>query len=180
QNILTDCTLACDGQKFSVHRLVLVTCSDFFRSLLGDVPCQHPIIFLRGINGREMQALIDFMYMGKIDVPQKEVPELLSTAEILQIKGLGVLNSDNKSTSDKKESCKRKRSPLCNSKSFETCQTEKNSSPLLKYDACETSSSDKDYPSKISRRDWMGHSVNNEEFAQTSGSHPSAKDRPLR
>lgn len=70
----------------------MVTCSDFFKALLGDVPCQHPIVYLRGINGPEMEALIDFMYLGKVDVPQKDMSKLLSTAEVLQIKDLGVIN----------------------------------------------------------------------------------------
>lgn len=93
QNTLTDVTLACDGQKFSAHKLVLVTCSDYFRTILGDLPCQHPIVYMRGVTAHEMQALIDFMYTGRTDIPQKEVPTLLSTAEALQIKGLGVFNA---------------------------------------------------------------------------------------
>lgn len=93
QNTLTDVTLACDGQKFSAHKLVLVTCSDYFRTILGDIPCQHPIVYMRGVTAQEMQALIDFMYTGRTNIPQKEVPTLLSTAEALQIKGLGVFNA---------------------------------------------------------------------------------------
>lgn len=48
---------------------------------------------MRGVTAQEMQALIDFMYTGQTDIPQKEVPTLLSTAEALQIKGLGVFNA---------------------------------------------------------------------------------------
>ncbi|KAK3854233.1 hypothetical protein Pcinc_039274 [Petrolisthes cinctipes] len=115
ENTLTDVTLACDGQKFSAHKLVLVTCSDYFRSILGDVPCQHPIVYMRGVTAREMQALINFMYTGQTDVPQKEVPTLLSTAEALQIKGLGVFNPSgedgkvNKSQKDKNTVNKKRR-----------------------------------------------------------------------
>ncbi|XP_076064467.1 uncharacterized protein LOC143038807 [Oratosquilla oratoria] len=93
ENTLTDVTLACDGEKFTAHKLILVTCSEYFRSILGDVPCQHPIVYLRGVCAKEMRALIDFMYTGQTDVPQSDVPGLLSTAESLQIKGLGVLNN---------------------------------------------------------------------------------------
>ena len=99
QNTLTDITLACDGQKFSAHKLVLVTCSDYFRTILGDIPCHHPIVYMRGVTAKEMQALIDFMYTGQTDVPQKEVPTLLSTAEALQIKGLGVFSASEKHAS---------------------------------------------------------------------------------
>ncbi|KAK8737671.1 hypothetical protein OTU49_004181 [Cherax quadricarinatus] len=110
ENTLTDVTLACDGQKFAAHKLVLVTCSDYFRTILGDIPCQHPIVYMRGVAAREMQALIDFMYTGQTDIPQKEVPTLLSTAEALQIKGLGVFTASEYSVAERvnpprKEKC---------------------------------------------------------------------------
>ena len=90
QNTLTDVTLACDGKTYPVHKLVLVTCSEYFCSILSDLQCQHPVIYLRGVKSREVEALLDFMYIGETDIPQCEVPNLLSTAESLQIKGLGV------------------------------------------------------------------------------------------
>ncbi|KAB7503019.1 Longitudinals lacking protein-like [Armadillidium nasatum] len=139
ENILTDCTLACDGQKFSVHKLVLVTCSDFFKSLLGDVSCQHPIIYLRGVNGMEMQSLIDFMYLGKIDVPHKDVPNLISTAESLKIKGLGVFNLniyDRKDVSERMD-LKRKRTFLT-SNFNESLKHNRTSSPLSKQTSFES------------------------------------------
>ncbi|KAK7072514.1 hypothetical protein SK128_018820 [Halocaridina rubra] len=109
ENTLTDVTLACDGQKFAAHKLVLVTCSDYFRTILGDVPCHHPIVYLRGISAKEMQALIDFMYTGQTDIPQKNVPLLLSTAEALQIKGLGVFSADEDCSQEKTfNNCSRK------------------------------------------------------------------------
>lgn len=110
QNTLTDVTLACDGQKFAAHKLVLVTCSDYFRTILGDIPCQHPIVYMRGVAAREMQALIDFMYTGQTDIPQKEVPTLLSTAEALQIKGLGVFTATEGSETGKVNPPRRERS----------------------------------------------------------------------
>lgn len=59
---------------------------------------------MRGVTAQEMQALIDFMYTGRTNIPQKEVPTLLSTAEALQIKGLGVFNaSENHDTASQAE-----------------------------------------------------------------------------
>ncbi|XP_071529357.1 uncharacterized protein [Panulirus ornatus] len=109
ENTLTDVTLACDGQKFAAHKLVLVTCSDYFRTILGDIPCQHPIVYMRGVAAREMQALIDFMYTGQTDIPQKEVPTLLSTAEALQIKGLGVFSAPEDSDTGRSNPPRRER-----------------------------------------------------------------------
>lgn len=113
ENMLIDVTLACDGKKFPAHKLVLVTCSDYFRDILGDIACAHPIIYMRGVAAKELQALIDFMYTGQTDVPQSEVPNLLSTAEALQIKGLGVLEGKTNTSlkKDKVDSSHRKPHP---------------------------------------------------------------------
>lgn len=138
-------TLACDGQKFAAHKLVLVTCSDYFRTILGDVPCQHPIVYMRGVAAKEMQALIDFMYTGQTDIPQKEVPTLLSTAEALQIKGLGVFTSGEENTSEKTIPPRREKSTvnkkkrseplvLLNGSSSESANTTNSKSSLAKSD----------------------------------------------
>ena len=67
-----------------------MTCSNFFKSVLEDAHhCEHPIIFLRGVQAKEMQTLIDFMYTGKICVPKNELESLMETAKSLDIKGLG-------------------------------------------------------------------------------------------
>lgn len=71
------------------HRLVLAACSTYFESLLGENPCKHPIIILpRDIKLWEIQALVDFMYKGEVNVSQAGLPDLLKCAEILQIRGL--------------------------------------------------------------------------------------------
>lgn len=55
--------------------------------LLSSNPCQHPIIFLKDMKFWQLQALIDFMYRGEVNVTQDKLPSLLSAAEALQIKG---------------------------------------------------------------------------------------------
>ncbi|XP_055383885.1 homeobox protein 2 [Condylostylus longicornis] len=92
-----DCTLACEGHQLHCHRLVLAACSSYFESLLGDNPCKHPIVILsRDIKLWELQALIDFMYKGEVNVSQAGLSDLLKCAEILQIRGLsGIDNSFN-------------------------------------------------------------------------------------
>lgn len=84
-----DVTLACEGHQVHCHRLVLAACSTYFESLLGENPCKHPIIILpRDIKLWEIQALVDFMYKGEVNVSQAGLPDLLKCAEALQIRGL--------------------------------------------------------------------------------------------
>lgn len=82
-------TLACEGHQVHCHRLVLAACSSYFESLLGENPCKHPIIILpHDVKLWEVQALVDFMYKGEVNVSQAGLPDLLKCAEILQIRGL--------------------------------------------------------------------------------------------
>lgn len=67
----------------------MAACSSYFESLLGENPCKHPIIILpRDVKLWEVQALVDFMYKGEVNVSQAGLPDLLKCAEILQIRGL--------------------------------------------------------------------------------------------
>lgn len=84
-----DVTLACEGHQVQCHRLVLAACSTYFENLLGENPCQHPIIILpRDIKLWAIQALVDFMYKGEVNVSQAGLPDLMKCAEILKIRGL--------------------------------------------------------------------------------------------
>lgn len=82
-------TLACEGHQVHCHRLVLAACSTYFENLLGENPCKHPIIILpRDIKLWAIQALVDFMYKGEVNVSQAGLPDLMKCAEVLKIRGL--------------------------------------------------------------------------------------------
>uniref|UniRef100_A0A182KFE4 BTB domain-containing protein n=1 Tax=Anopheles christyi TaxID=43041 RepID=A0A182KFE4_9DIPT len=84
-----DVTLACEGHQVHCHRLVLAACSTYFENLLGENPCKHPIIILpRDIKLWAIQALVDFMYKGEVNVSQAGLPDLMKCAEVLKIRGL--------------------------------------------------------------------------------------------
>ncbi|XP_073977446.1 uncharacterized protein isoform X2 [Rhodnius prolixus] len=83
-----DVTLACEGRSIKCHKVMLSACSSYFEELLSQNPCQHPIVFMRDLKFWEVQALVEFMYSGEVNVAQEKLPSLLAAAEALQIKGL--------------------------------------------------------------------------------------------
>ncbi|SPP86424.1 blast:Protein bric-a-brac 1 [Drosophila guanche] len=84
-----DVTLACEGHQLHCHRLVLAACSTYFEAILAENPCKHPVIILPGeIKLWEIQALVDFMYKGEVNVTQAGLGQLLRCAEQLRIRGL--------------------------------------------------------------------------------------------
>ncbi|XP_049794323.1 uncharacterized protein LOC126203965 isoform X5 [Schistocerca nitens] len=83
-----DVTLACEGRSIKCHKVILSACSSYFEGLLSENPCQHPIVLMKDLRYWEVQALVDFMYRGEVNVGQDKLPSLLAAAEALQIKGL--------------------------------------------------------------------------------------------
>ena len=83
-----DVTLACEDEQVSAHKVILSACSPFFRAILKKNPHQHPLLYLKGVKYQEMLAVLNFMYMGEVNVAQEELNSFLAVAEELRVKGL--------------------------------------------------------------------------------------------
>lgn len=83
-----DVTLSCEGKRIHAHKMLLSACSTYFRDILKENPCQHPIIILKNVKYEDLQALIDFMYQGEVSVKQDQLTSFLTTAELLAVQGL--------------------------------------------------------------------------------------------
>ncbi|XP_037800436.1 longitudinals lacking protein, isoforms H/M/V-like isoform X2 [Penaeus monodon] len=86
----SDITIACSGRFYDVHKFVLSTCSDYFVEMMEKTPCKHPVIVLKDIRYQELEALLNYMYLGEVNVLQNELAGLIKAAECLRIKGLAV------------------------------------------------------------------------------------------
>ena len=84
-----DVTLVCDD-KFTVraNKAVLSTCSPVFQSMIDSIDHQHPLIYLRGISEKEINPLMQFMYLGEAAVSQPRIKHFLKVAKDLEIKEL--------------------------------------------------------------------------------------------
>ncbi|CAB0021023.1 unnamed protein product [Nesidiocoris tenuis] len=85
---LVDVTLCCEGKKLRAHKMLLSACSTYFREIFLDNPCQHPVIIFRNVKFEDLEALVSFMYKGEVNVEQDALASFLSTAELLEVKGL--------------------------------------------------------------------------------------------
>ena len=87
----TDLTLVCDDTdyQFKTHKSILSACSSELDKIIRKSPEKNPVIYLRGIHFKEMEALIQFMYLGRTTVNQQDLPDLLKVAQDLKIKGIG-------------------------------------------------------------------------------------------
>ena len=79
---------------------------------------KHPFIIVKDIHPEQMEALLNYMYKGEVNVQQEVLPELIKAAEAFKIKGLAVPDDDEFSQSSKtsrKRSSHRSSSPSSSS-----------------------------------------------------------------
>lgn len=88
ENDLVDVTLCCDGGKIRAHKMLLSACSSYFKQIFKENPCQHPVIIFRNFKYEDLNAIVNFMYHGEVNIFQEQLESFLITAELLEVKGL--------------------------------------------------------------------------------------------
>jgi len=86
-----DVSLCCDNGTDVVpaHKVILAACSPLFRKILSrQKNQQNPFLYLKGIHLKELQAVLNFMYHGEVNVAQDSLNNFLAVAEELAVKGL--------------------------------------------------------------------------------------------
>jgi len=83
-----DITLVCDDEQIQAHKVILSACSPFFLKIFRRNPHQHPLLYLKGVKFMDLQAVLNFMYHGEVNVAQEELNSFLAVAEDLKVKGL--------------------------------------------------------------------------------------------
>lgn len=84
----TDVTLAAGTRFFAAHRLVLSICSPYFRLLFKRLGGEKTVIFLKDVEPKHLELLLEYMYKGEIKVEETELVNVLNTAQSLEIRGL--------------------------------------------------------------------------------------------
>ncbi|CAL4115876.1 unnamed protein product, partial [Meganyctiphanes norvegica] len=90
----TDATLAVEDKFYPVHKLVMSTCSEYFNDIFEKTTCKSPVIVLKDVSSHDIEALLDYMYLGEVNVNQSDLASLLKTAKCLKIKGFAVSEED--------------------------------------------------------------------------------------
>ncbi|CAL4094905.1 unnamed protein product, partial [Meganyctiphanes norvegica] len=94
KSIYTDATLAVEGKFYHVHKIVMSTSSEYFSDIFETTPCKSLMIVLKDVRTNDIEALLDYIYLGEVNVHHKDLESLLKTAECLRIKGLAIPDED--------------------------------------------------------------------------------------
>ena len=86
---LVDVTLACEDGQLDAHKVVLASGSPFFKKLL-EKTSKHmqPFLFMRGLKTRQLTTMVDFIYLGEVNIRQEDLDGFLLLAQELELKGL--------------------------------------------------------------------------------------------
>jgi len=84
-----DVTLVSDDRhQLSAHKLVLSSCSDYFKTILKQNKHSHPLLCLEGISSRELNNVLDYIYNGEVQICQENLERFLEIASRFQLEGL--------------------------------------------------------------------------------------------
>ena len=85
----SDVTLACqDDYQIEAHRVILSASSPFFMNILKNMKHNHPMIYMKGMKEKDLNAVLDFIYHGETSIPHGDLEGFLTLAEELQLKEL--------------------------------------------------------------------------------------------
>ena len=84
-----DVTLISEDQKqVSAHKLVLSACSPYFRTVLTTNKHSHPLLCLEGVSSQNLNFVLDYIYLGEVQIFQEQLDEFLKIAQKYQLEGL--------------------------------------------------------------------------------------------
>ena len=102
--LFTDVTLACeDNKQIKAHKVILSSCSSFFKNVFINNPHEHMLIYLKGVKMAELTSIIRFVYLGETEVGQDDLDHFMAAAEGLEIKGLMSVSNRSKVEEGRKD-----------------------------------------------------------------------------
>merc|ERR1711983_214397 len=85
----TDVTLISDDRRrIKAHKVILSSCSLFFKQILAETSTEKPLLFIKGIEHSELSAIVKFIYLGKTEIAEDDLGKFMKAAKELQIDGL--------------------------------------------------------------------------------------------
>ncbi|KAK3908107.1 Kelch-like protein 26 [Frankliniella fusca] len=87
KGFLLDVTLVADGQAFQAHRVVLASCSDYFRAMFTDAmrESRQSKICLNGVSAAGIRLLLDYAYTSRLALNLANIQDVLSAASHIQV-----------------------------------------------------------------------------------------------
>ena len=113
-NEFCDVTLVSnDNCKFEAHKVILASSSEVFKNLLVNERHQNPLIFMSGVKGVVLQAVLDFIYSGEANVEDGDMKAFIKLSTEIEVFGLNMDVLD-KEGHVQRQTCKHWNKGFCN------------------------------------------------------------------
>ena len=103
QDFLDITLLSDDGEAVSAHKVVLSASSEFFKRVLKKAEHSKPMIYLNGVDCKELNCVLDYIYEGEVQLYQEDLDKFLDVAQKLEINGLIDKKSKTKNVKEEEE-----------------------------------------------------------------------------
>ena len=89
EDYLHDVTIVTDdNEQIAAHKLVLSTCSEYFKNIFMKNKQSNLLLCLEGLSSNDVRNMMDYMYNGEIQIFQDDLDRFLNVAQRLKLEGL--------------------------------------------------------------------------------------------
>ena len=82
----SDVTLATgDNKHIKAHKIILTLSSSFFKNIFHKYPHQKPLIYLKDIQHKYLDRVIEFIYKRQYDVKELDLVKFYSLGKVLGV-----------------------------------------------------------------------------------------------
>ena len=86
---LADVTLSTmNNHHIRAHKVILSSASNLFKNIFQTNQSQNTLIYLKDINHKTLERIIEFIYMGQCEIDQTHLNDFLMTGKSLEVVGL--------------------------------------------------------------------------------------------
>lgn len=87
QGLLLDVTLIAGDQQFKAHRVVLASCSEYFRAMFTDALKESQLaeICLKGVSAEGLRYLLEYIYTSRLAINLANIQDILAAANHVQL-----------------------------------------------------------------------------------------------
>lgn len=87
EQVLCDVTLIAEGERYEVHKIMLVSCSDYFRSMFtsGMKESSQRAIELKGVTSKGLEKVLEVIYTSTTTLEGDDIFDVIAAATHLQV-----------------------------------------------------------------------------------------------
>ena len=89
EEFLHDVTLVAeDNTQIKANKLVLSSCSEYFKNIFRNNNHSHPLLCLQGLTSEDIRRVLDYIYDGEVKIFQENLDKFLAIVQKLKLQGL--------------------------------------------------------------------------------------------